>query len=90
MQAATVPAIYNLWEDPQERYDIFMTTGRENTWFASVMTTQLTKVIDTFKQYPPRPPQSLIFDGMSIDRFRMMQKLVPELKAKGIDIDMGK
>ena len=27
---------------------------------------------------------------LTINRFRMMQKLVPELKAKGIEIDMGK
>jgi arylsulfatase len=49
------------------------------------------KVIGTFKQYPPRPLQSEVFTGeMTIDRFRIIQKLVPELKAKGIDVDMSK
>ena len=89
-QAAVVPAIYNLWEDPQERYDVFMTTGRENTWTIPFFGEEMKKVIETFKQYPPRPLQSEVFDGMSIDRFRLIQKLVPQLKAKGIDIDMSK
>jgi arylsulfatase A-like enzyme len=89
-QAAVVPAIYNLWEDPQERYDIFMTTGRENTWTIPFFSVELKKVVDTFKQYPPRPLQSEVFEGLSIDKFRLIQKLVPELKEKGIVIDMGK
>jgi arylsulfatase A-like enzyme len=88
---AVTPAIYNLWEDPQERYDVFMTTARENTWTASTFGDELKKVIETFQQYPPRPMQSEAASGeLTINRFRMMQKLVPELKAKGIDIDMGK
>ena len=85
-----MPAIYNLWEDPQERYDVFMTTGRENTWTIPFFGVEMKKVVDTYKQYPPRPLQSEVFNGISIDRFRMMQKLVPELKAKGIVIDMNK
>jgi len=88
---ATVPAIYNLWEDPQERYDVFMTTGRENTWTMPSFGEEMKKVIGTFKQYPPRPLQSETFSGeMTIDRFRIIQKLVPELKAKGVEIDMSK
>ena len=86
-----MPAIYNLWEDPQERYDVFMTTGRENTWTLPSFGEEMKKVITSFKQYPPRPLQSETFSGeMTIDRFRIIQKLVPELKAKGVEIDMSK
>ena len=29
---ATVPQIFDLWQDPQERYDIFMSNFTERTW----------------------------------------------------------
>lgn len=29
---ATVPQIFDLWQDPQERYDIFMNNYAEHTW----------------------------------------------------------
>ena len=29
---ATVPQIFDLWADPQERYDIFMNNFTEHTW----------------------------------------------------------
>ncbi len=83
-----VPAIYNLWEDPQERYDVFMTTGRENTWAIPFFGEEMKKVIATYKQFPPRPLQSVVFDGITIDRFRLMQQLIPQLKAKGIDVNL--
>ena len=89
-QAAVVPAIFNLSGSPQERYDIFMTTGRENIWTIPFFSVQMKKVIESFKQYPPRPLQSEVFEGLSIDKFRVIQKLIPELKEKGIVIDMAK
>jgi arylsulfatase len=32
MYTATVPQVFDLWQDPQERYDIFMNNYTENTW----------------------------------------------------------
>ena len=29
---ATVPELFDLWQDPQERYDILMTHWTEKTW----------------------------------------------------------
>src|SRR5262245_2726163 len=34
---ATAPQIFDLWADPQERYDIFMNNFTESTWIAPVM-----------------------------------------------------
>jgi arylsulfatase len=34
---ATVPQIFDLWQDPQERYDIFMNNFTEHTWMAVPM-----------------------------------------------------
>jgi arylsulfatase len=31
---ATVPQIFDLWQDPQERYDLFMNNFTERTWMA--------------------------------------------------------
>jgi arylsulfatase len=73
---ATMPAVYNLWEDPQERYDIFMTTGRANDWTAPFFMAELEKVVKSFEEYPPRPMQSLAYTGeMTINKFRLIQRL---------------
>ena len=29
---ATVPQVFDLWQDPQERYDLFMNNYTERTW----------------------------------------------------------
>ena len=29
---ATVPQVFDLWQDPQERYDMFMNNFTERTW----------------------------------------------------------
>lgn len=73
---ATMPAVYNLWEDPQERYDIFMTTGRANDWTAPFFMAELEKVVKSFEEYPPRPMQSLAYTGeMTINKFRLIKRL---------------
>lgn len=87
---AVVPALYNLYEDPQERYNVFMTTGRENTWAASIFGRAMKKVVQTFVAYPPRPLQTEATEReLTINRFRILQQLVPQLKAKSIDINPG-
>ena len=34
---ATVPQVFDLWQDPQERYDIFMNNFTERTWMGVIM-----------------------------------------------------
>src|SRR4249919_3582299 len=51
---ATVPQIFDLYGDPQERYDLFMTNFTERTWLGPVMGQQLETVMKSFLQYPPR------------------------------------
>ena len=38
---ATVPQVFDLWQDPQERYDIFMNNFTERTWMGVVMGEEL-------------------------------------------------
>ncbi|HTA56014.1 MAG TPA: hypothetical protein VK755_14815, partial [Candidatus Acidoferrales bacterium] len=51
---ATVPQIFDLWQDPQERYDIFMTNFTEHTWLGPVMSQEFEKIGATYLKYPPR------------------------------------
>ena len=51
---ATVPQIFDLWQDPQERYDIFMNNFTERTWMAVVTEQELKRVMATYVKYPPR------------------------------------
>ena len=60
---ATVPQIFDLWADPQERYDIFMNNYTEATWAVPTFAMELEKAVETYKNYPPRPKQSLTYTG---------------------------
>ncbi len=67
---ATVPEIYDLWQDPQERYDIFMTNFTEKTWATPQALGDVKNLIKNFVQYPPRPLQSEAVDmPYTIDEF---------------------
>ncbi|MGP4844404.1 arylsulfatase [Marinobacter sp. 1Y8] len=85
--SAVVPQLYNLWEDPQERYDIFMTSGRENTWAQPFFAEKLEAVAKSYQEYPPRALQSDAYSGpMTINRFRAVQAVKKELDKRGIDV----
>jgi len=86
---ATTPQIFNLWADPQERYDIFMNNFTESTWLAPVMGAELKKVVESFIKYPPRPLQSEGYSGpLTISAFQKFQWLRDELKKNGFNLPM--
>ena len=60
---ATVPQIFDLLQDPQERYDIFMNNFTERTWTMVPVEQAITKLMKTYVQYPPRKLQSMGYDG---------------------------
>ena len=91
---ATVPAIYDLWQDPQERYDLFMNSFTEKTWTLVVFALAQQELMKSYVEYPPRPLQSETYTGpLSINKFRTIQQVkelmdedgivLPELKSKG-------
>ena len=45
---ATVPQVFDLWQDPQERYDIFMNNFTERTWMGVVMGEEVKKLMATY------------------------------------------
>jgi|GEM_PF-7065892 len=74
--AGVVPQVFDLWQDPQERYDIFMTNWTENTWVTAIGTAKMQEIIATYQKYPPRKMQSEIFDmPLIIVEFRKMKGL---------------
>lgn len=87
---ATVPAIYDLWQDPQERYDLFMNSFTEKTWTLPIFNQATTELMKTYIKYPPRPLQSEVFTGPEeITRFRNIQEAKKLLEKKGITMPDG-
>ncbi len=60
---ATVPQVFDLLADPQERYDIFMTTFKESTWAAIPVNQMTAELMKTYLEYPPRKLQSETYTG---------------------------
>ena len=55
---ATVPQVFDLWADPQERYDIFMNNFTERTWTLVSINAEIKQLMQTYVKYPPRKLQS--------------------------------
>ena len=86
---AVTPQIFDLWQDPQERYDILMNGFTEHTWMAPVMGIELQRVMKTFLQYPPRKLQSESYTGpITISAFEKLGWLREQLQKDGVHIQM--
>ncbi|MEO5917289.1 MAG: arylsulfatase [Luteolibacter sp.] len=87
---ATVPQIFDLWADPQERYDLFMNSFTERTWLAPVMGMELERIGKTFAKYPPRKLQSEGYDGpVTISGYQKFESVRKQLEAYKIDLQPG-
>jgi arylsulfatase A-like enzyme len=62
-----VPELFDLWQDPGERYDIFMTSWAEKTWQAPQMGAKALSLLPTYRQYPNRAVQSAGLSGAMFD-----------------------
>ena len=84
---ATVPQIFDLMADPQERYDLFMTTFTEKTWTLPIFNQATRTIMESYDKYPPRKLQSETYSGpLTIDRFRKIEEIKAMLKRKGIEL----
>ena len=87
---ATVPQVFDLWADPQERYDIFMNNFTESTWMGPVMGQELEKVMKSFVRYPPRKLQSDGYTGpITISGYEKFESIKKQLQNYKIDINTG-
>ena len=78
--AAGVPQIFDLWQDPQERYDIFMNNYTERTWTLVTINEAVHEKMKTYIEYPPRKLQSEIYSGpiklTEYQRFKYVRDLL--------------
>ena len=86
---ATIPQIFDLWQDPQERYDIFMSNITERTWTMVPISQAITDLMKTYVQYPPRKLQSMGYDGpIEISRYQKFQWVREQLEKEGVNLSL--
>jgi len=86
---ATVPQVFDLWQDPQERYDIFMNNYTERTWTLVTINKAVQELMKTYVQYPPRKLQSEVYTGpITLTQYQRFQYIRDVLKNEGITIPL--
>ncbi len=86
---ATVPQVFDLRQDPQERYDLFMNNFTERTWAMVSISDAVNKLMKTYMEYPPRKLQSESYTGpITISRYQNFQNIRDQLKDQGFKIGL--
>jgi arylsulfatase len=86
---ATVPQVFDLWADPQERYDIFMNNFTERTWTMVTISDEISKLMKTYIKYPPRKLQSGVYTGpITITNYQRFKWVREQLEKEGINIPL--
>jgi arylsulfatase len=86
---ATVPQVFDLWQDPQERYDIFMNNYTERTWTLVTISGAIKDLMKTYVKYPPRKLQSESYSGpITLSQYERFQNIREMLQKEGVSIPM--
>jgi arylsulfatase len=86
---ATVPQVFDLWQDPQERYDIFMNNFTERTWLGPVMAQKMKEIMETYIKYPPRKMQSIGYTGpITISDYERFSYVREQLAKDGFNLTL--
>jgi arylsulfatase A-like enzyme len=86
---ATVPQVFDLYQDPQERYDIFMNNYTEHTWTLVTFNEAVKKLMETYLKYPPRKMQSEVYTGpITLSKYQNLQWVREQLKKSGIHLPL--
>ncbi|QGM96744.1 arylsulfatase [Methylocystis parvus] len=86
---ATVPQVFDLWQDPQERYDIFMNNYTEHTWTLVTINAAIKELMQTYLKHPPRKLQSEGYSGpITITQFQRFDYLREQLAKEGFQIGL--
>jgi arylsulfatase A-like enzyme len=86
---AIVPQVFDLWQDPQERYDIFMNNYTEHTWTLVTIGDAAKKLMATYVKYPPRKMQSMGYNGpITLSNYQKFQWLRDQLNNEGFSLPM--
>ncbi len=86
---AIVPQVFDLWQDPQERYDIFMNNYTERTWILVTIGDAIQNLMKTYVQYPPRKLQSEGYTGpVTLPQYQRFDYIREQLKKEGVNISL--
>jgi arylsulfatase A-like enzyme len=86
---ATVPQVFDLWQDPQERYDIFMNNYTERTWTLVTISEAIKALMATYVTHPPRKLQSESYSGpVTLSNYERFQWIREQLQKEGVKIPM--
>ncbi|HEX5035201.1 MAG TPA: arylsulfatase [bacterium] len=86
---ATVPQVFDLWQDPQERYDIFMTNWTERTWIMVTISDSIKTLMKTYIEDPPRKLQSESYTGpITLTDYQRLQSVRETLAKEGVTLPM--
>ncbi|GMG85178.1 hypothetical protein LNKW23_43940 [Paralimibaculum aggregatum] len=86
---ATVPQVFDLLADPQERCDIFMITFTESTWAVVPANEAVKEKMKTYITYPPRKLRSETYTGpIRPSRYRRFSWVREQLEKDGVNIGM--
>jgi arylsulfatase len=86
---AAVPQVFDLWQDPQERYDIYMNNFTERTWTLVTISDAIRELMKTYVEYPPRKLQSEAYTGpITISQYERLQSVRQMLANEGISIPL--
>lgn len=86
---ATVPQVFDIWQDPQERYDIFMNNYTEHTWTLVTINAAIKELMQTYLKHPPRTLQSEGYAGpVTITQYQRFEHLREQLAKEGFNIGM--
>src|SRR5690606_19155784 len=86
---ATVPQVFDLWQDPQERYDIFMNNFTERTWTMVTISESIKNLMKTYVKYPPRKLQSETYTGpITISEYQRFKYVRDALEQQGVGIPL--
>lgn len=72
-----------------ERYDVFMTTGRESFWTVPSLMGEAECVVKTYIEYPPRPVQSESYSGpLTLSQYHRFVTVREQLEKQGFSIGL--
>jgi arylsulfatase len=86
---AIVPQVFDLLQDPQERYDVFMNNYTEHTWTMVTISEAIKGLMETYVKYPPRKLQSMGYDGpIELSKFQRFEWVREQLQKEGVVIPL--
>ena len=86
---AVVPQVFDLWQDPQERYDLFMNNFTERTWTLVTISESIKALMKTYVTHPPRKLQSEGYTGpITLSNYEKFQWFREQLQKDGFNLPL--